>query len=102
MSKEEKVYFAENLKKLRKEKNLNQTQLGAIFGVTKVTISAWENNRQEPDFATLKKIARYFHVSETYILNNEEDSGQGKFIFLSPLEEQLLGIFRSYAREFNK
>ena len=60
--------FAENLKKLRKEKGLSQEEMAAKLNVVDRTYGSWERNEREPDFSTLCKIADFFNVSTDYIL----------------------------------
>ena len=46
--------LGERLKLIRKENNLTQEELGKIFGLTKYSISLYENNKTSPsdDFKT--------------------------------------------------
>ena len=60
--------FAENIKKLRKEKWLSQEEMAAKLNVVGRTYGSWESNEREPDFSTLCKIADFFNVSTDYIL----------------------------------
>lgn len=53
--------FADNLKQLRKEKGLTQTQFASEFNIATGTIAMWETGKRTPDTETLKKIARYFN-----------------------------------------
>ncbi len=53
---------------LRKERNLSQKELGTILGVAQNTVCNWENEKREPDYASLKKMAFYFNCSIDYIL----------------------------------
>lgn len=41
----------------RKLAGVNQEQLGEALGVTKGNVSAWENNRHEPSYSQMLKIA---------------------------------------------
>jgi len=60
--------LGERLKLIRKENNLTQEELGKIFGLTKYSISLYENNKTSPsdDFKT--KLASYFNVSVDWLL----------------------------------
>ncbi|MHC5278899.1 helix-turn-helix domain-containing protein [Listeria kieliensis] len=62
--------FANTLKELRKKENLTQGQLSANLGISRDTLANYEIGRREPDFETLKKIAKYFEVSTDYLLGN--------------------------------
>lgn len=66
-----KSEFAKQLKYLRIEAGLSQSQLAEIFNVSKQTISAWENGLQETDLNTLIKIANYFKVTTDFLLGIE-------------------------------
>ncbi len=57
------IKFAENLKLLRKEKNMTQTQLGAVLGVDQRTVSTWEKGLCEPSFTILAKLCEIFDES---------------------------------------
>jgi|GEM_PF-6877351 len=45
------------IKKCRTAAGLNQTQLGERLGVGKANVSAWENNRHEPSYSQMLKVA---------------------------------------------
>ncbi|MBR3780247.1 MAG: helix-turn-helix transcriptional regulator, partial [Clostridia bacterium] len=44
-----KIYFSENLKRLRTQKGLTQEKLANFIGVSYQTISKWENSDTYPD-----------------------------------------------------
>lgn len=54
------VKFTENLKSLRQNKNLTQSQLAKTLGVDQRTISAWEKGICEPSFEILAKLCELF------------------------------------------
>ena len=51
------------LRSLRKGKHINQATLGKLLGVSKVSISGYENGTREPDISSLIKLATYFTLS---------------------------------------
>lgn len=59
---------------LRREAGLNQKELGQKLGVGQTTVSAWETGKNEPDYESLHKMARMFHVSLGYLAGYEEDT----------------------------
>ncbi|HEY8443638.1 MAG TPA: helix-turn-helix transcriptional regulator [Clostridia bacterium] len=63
-----KKTFGRKLRELRFEADLTQIQLAKIFNVSQHTISAWENNLQEPDIETLKSIANFFGIDMNELL----------------------------------
>lgn len=64
------------IRKLRTNKKMTQEELGKVLGVSKVSVSGYENDTRQPDNAALVKIAEYFGVSTDYLLGNK--SGHGK------------------------
>lgn len=60
--------FADRLKELRCENDMNQSDLAKIIGVSPSTIGMYEQGRRTPDLEVLSKIANYFQVSMDYLL----------------------------------
>jgi len=60
--------FGDRLKELRKERKLNQSEVGDALGLSASAIGMYEQNRRTPDPEILKKIAEYFNVSIDYLL----------------------------------
>ena len=56
------------IKELRVARNLSQVQMAKLLGVTKQSISNWENNNIQPSVDMLVSIARLFSVSTDYML----------------------------------
>ncbi len=52
--------FDENLRILRKEKDYSQEYLAEKLGVTRQTISKWENGTAMPDLKKLIELADFF------------------------------------------
>ena len=57
------IYFGENIKRLRKEKEMTQETLADFLGVSFQTISKWERGETYPDITMLPVIASFFDVS---------------------------------------
>ena len=62
------IYFGENLKSLRKQKNLTQERLADFLGVSFQTVSKWERGDTYPDITILPEIASFFRVSVDELL----------------------------------
>lgn len=56
------------IKMLRKQHNLTQTELGKRLGVSKSVVSSYETGAHFPPYDILLKAARLFHVSTDYLL----------------------------------
>ena len=60
--------------KLYREKNgYSQEDLARILGVTRRTVSRWEQNSSKPNEAELKRLATLLGVTEDEILSDEDD-----------------------------
>ena len=60
--------LGEQIHTLRTARNLSQVQLAERLGVTKQSVSNWENNNILPSVDMLKKIAQFFGCSTDYLL----------------------------------
>lgn len=49
--------FSDNLKRLRKARNMKQEDLAERLNVTRQTVSGWETGRRQPDLDTLQVLA---------------------------------------------
>ena len=63
--------FAVNFKKLREDNDLTQDMLSRALGISKSTISMYENGNREPDFEMLALIADYFNVDMNFLLEQK-------------------------------
>lgn len=61
----------ENIANLRKNAGITQDELAAFLGVTKASVSKWENGQSMPDILLLPEIATYFDVSVDELLGYE-------------------------------
>ena len=55
--------LGENIYTLRTRKNWSQTDLADALGVSRQSVSKWENNTATPDLDRLLKMKEYFHIS---------------------------------------
>ncbi len=62
------VYFGENLKKLRKSKEMTQETLADFLGVSFQAVSKWERNESYPDLTMLPSVAALFDVTVDELL----------------------------------
>ena len=60
--------IGERLRKLRKDKKLNQSELGSILGVQNAAVSRYENDKDDPSDKIKVEIAKYFNISLDYLL----------------------------------
>lgn len=56
------------IKKLRQERGIKQEDLGLAVGVSKQSVSNWENGNIVPSIDLLIRLADYFGVSTDFLL----------------------------------
>lgn len=62
--------ISDNIKNLRIEYNLTQTELGKIAGVSGKAVWTWENGLAEPRMGAIQKIADYFNIKKSIIIDD--------------------------------
>lgn len=65
--------FSENLRRLRKAKDIKQETLAEAMNVSRQTVSKWENGTAMPDFKKLNALAEYFGVTMDELLGFSND-----------------------------
>ena len=60
----------ERIKQLRVERGLSQVDLAMRLGVSKQSISNWENDNIQPSIEMLLKLSHVFSVSTDYLLSD--------------------------------
>ncbi len=63
--------FGEKIKKLRTDANLTQKDLAEKLNVSFQTVSKYENDTNEPDLQTIKKLAQLFNCSIDYLFSDK-------------------------------
>lgn len=81
--------FGDNLRTLIEERNLTQKELAKQLNIAPSTMGSYVQNTREPDFNTLKLLAKYFDVTTDYLLDFNSNQT------VSHQEDDLLRIFRS-------
>ena len=66
------------IKAARLEKKLTQEQVAEILGVSRQTISNWENEKSYPDIISVIKMSDCYEVSLDYLLKRSEERRVGK------------------------
>lgn len=99
--------FAENLKRLRKEKSVTQEKLSEILDVSAQSVSRWELSICYPDIEMLPAIANYFGVTVDELLSNDTCSKEKDYeIFnktidkLSDKTTECIEFIMEYCRKY--
>jgi DNA-binding XRE family transcriptional regulator len=72
-----------NLRILRQNKKLTQTQAAVIFGVSLKSYNAWEVGDFQPKIETLIQMADYFQTTVDFIIGRDQKD-------FSPNEKEIL------------
>lgn len=67
----DRLHLAEQLIYLRHERKITQEQLADFIGVTKASVSKWENRQSLPDMTLLPQLATFFNVTVDELLGYE-------------------------------
>lgn len=85
--------FSSKLRTLIEERNITQKQVAKDLNIAPSTIGGYVQGSSEPDFDTLRQLAKYFDVTTDYLLNMPSEKSN------SFMEEELLRVFRSMTAE---
>ena len=99
--------FAENFKRLRKEKGVTQEKLAEALDVSSQSVSRWELSICYPDVELLPSIANYFGVTVDSLLSNDACSKERdreifnqKIDMLSDESAERIDFVREYCRKY--
>ena len=90
--------FGNNLRNLRKSRNLTQKELGTQFGLSKAVVSKYESSLGYPTFDVLVNIASFFGVTTDFLLG----VSNGKTIDVSALTDSQVTLIQHTISEFVK
>ena len=82
------IYLSENIKRLRKEKDITQETLADFLGISFQSVSKWERNESLPDITFVPTIANYFGVTIDELMGNDKIKA----------EEQIQKYFSDYKK----
>ncbi|MCM1273250.1 MAG: helix-turn-helix domain-containing protein [Clostridium sp.] len=85
--------LGDKLRILIEERNLTQKELASQLNIAPSTLGSYVQNTREPDFSTLKLLAKYFDVSIDYLLDYTLDKQN------TDKEVEMLRIFHSLTEE---
>ncbi|HIZ19629.1 MAG TPA: helix-turn-helix domain-containing protein [Firmicutes bacterium] len=64
--------LGERIRQLRAGRGISQVELADALGVTKQSVSNWENNNIQPSIDMLLKLSAYFSVSTDSLLGLDD------------------------------
>lgn len=91
--------FTTRLKKLRKEKNLFQSEVAEEIGIASSSYSNYEQGTRSPDNETLIKLAKFFEVSIDYLLGEtDEKQTANKVISIISEDQEFLDFYHVFRK----
>ncbi|HWP97091.1 MAG TPA: S24 family peptidase [Syntrophomonadaceae bacterium] len=83
------MVLGKKIKYLREMQHINRSELADLIGLTYHALSKYETGEREPDYNTLCKFARYFHVSTDYLLGLSEKTEYISVVAEAPTPQDL-------------
>ena len=65
--------LGENIKKARRNKKLNQTQLARLLDIAPQSVSSWENGNSTPTIENITELTIVLNVSFDWLVGKEPD-----------------------------
>lgn len=93
-----KAAFSENIRRLREEKGLSQTDLARRLGVNKSLIWGYENMERLPSLNSLAKLSSIFNVSMEFLLGINKN----KTVDVSHLSTEQISVVTAVINQFEK
>ncbi len=94
-----------NLRSIRIEEGYTQAKVSELLNISQQTYSDYENNKTEPNYETLLKIAELFNVSTDYLLGRTDELGSVVMPSAPAMgegERELLRLFRALPPEYQE
>ena len=66
--------FKDNLKRIREQRNLTQDDIAREIGISRQSVSKWENGVAEPDLDTIKQLCSILNCSLDELIYGEQPS----------------------------
>lgn len=88
----------QRIRLLRQARNMSQVELAGRLGVTKQSVSNWENDNIQPSIEMLTKLAAFFSVSTDYMLGMEDR----EYLDVSGLSQEVIAHIRQIVDDLRK
>lgn len=85
-----RLNIADNIVQLRHNKKITQEQLAEFIGVTKASVSKWENSQSTPDITILPLLATFFDVTVDELLGYTPQLSK----------EQIQNLYQKFSEKF--
>lgn len=88
-----------NIRNLRESHNLTQADLAEIAGVSNKAVSSWENDLKTPRMGAIQKIADYFGINKSQIIEEHNWPDYAFMRDLTPFDITLLNTFHASSND---
>ena len=88
----------QQIRSLRIARNMSQVELAHRLGISKQSVSNWENDNIQPSVEMLIKLAKIFSVSTDYLLGLETND----LINVSGLPQNVVTHIRQLVEDFQR
>lgn len=89
--------IGQNIKRLRETHGMNQSELAQIAGVTDKAVSTWENDLKIPRMGAIQKMADYFHISKSAIIEDDPQTPVPPYPGVLPVSRRSVPLLGSIA-----
>ena len=89
-----KKIFAKNLNYYIEKHGKEQKELAEMVGVAPSTFNAWVKAKKYPRIDTIEKLANYFGILKSDLIEEHNKSNTTKTISITEDEQKLLDLFR--------
>ena len=79
----EPAFVGERLTEVREARGLNQSELAALVGVNRASISHYEGGKRFPEAETLSKLAVILGIPEAFFFRRDQVDGSGTLFYRS-------------------
>ena len=88
----------QRIREMRLIKRMSQVELARLLGVSKQSVSNWENDNIQPSIEMLVKLAEIFSVSTDYLLGLE----QTEMLNVDGLSQEVIAHIRQLIDDFRQ
>lgn len=94
--------LGERIRKMRKSRHLSQVELASAIGVSKQSISNWENNNILPSVEVTIKLANFFHCPTDYLFGLDDHTSTYTDANLTPDQSDIVATIIKTFEELNQ
>lgn len=90
--------LGDRIREIRLAKKMSQVELANLLGVTKQSVSNWENENIQPSIEMLSRLSDVLAVSSDFLLSKEEV----RYLDVTGLEETTIQHLQALIAELRK